>query len=107
MVAPKGSAVNSATGLAWNNSFGLRSRLGVHSFRGGLDEVCYSLWLRHVDRVTAGHIHCSCTGAFGHELLGGRWNHFVVGRDEIPGGLLFPRRTGNLSTQCFNTPRHL
>src|SRR2546423_14439986 len=66
----------------WRRSPSLVRR-HLHSFYGCFDERSHRIWLRHVDRVTARYLDDWRTCAFGHETLGRRWFHAVVGVDQV------------------------
>src|SRR4030042_6983560 len=60
-------------------------------FSGGLfDERGHRIRLRHVDRVTARDLDDSRTRALGHEALSRRWDHLVVGGNQVPDRLGLP-----------------
>src|SRR3989442_15949285 len=63
----------------------------LNSFDGFFDERSHRIWLRHVDRVTARYLDDCRTCALGHETLGRRWDHLVVGGDQVPARLGLPR----------------
>src|SRR6266446_7441469 len=85
---PKGNCAVCESPLA------LGTGLFARSFGGGFDQVRNGGWLRDVDRMAARHLDDGGAGALGHETLGGRRNHFVVGDDQIPTRLGPPcRRT--------------
>ena len=47
------------------------------------------------------------TRALGHKVLGRRWNHLILGGDQIPTRLGPPCRLTDRATECLDTPRNL
>src|SRR4029077_20002520 len=82
----------------------LSSGRGLHTFGGFFDKSCDSLGLRHVDGMATLDLSDRRTGPPGHETLGIRWNHLVVGNDEVPTRLGFPRRFTDLAAQSLHAP---
>jgi len=46
-----------------------------HSFRSGFNQLCNSVWLRHVNRMAARCLDDCRNSALCHETLGRRWDH--------------------------------
>src|SRR5258705_499092 len=69
-----------------------RRRASVPRARGDgpADQVGDGLRLGHVDGVAAGRLADGGAGTFGHRALGGRWDHAVVGGDQVPARLGAP-----------------
>ena len=85
----------------------LGSGLFGHSFRSGFNQLCNSVWLRHVNRVAARYLDDCRTSALCHETLRRRWDHLVLGGDQIPTRLSPPCRMTDRSIECFGAPRDL
>src|SRR6266404_4963270 len=85
----------------------LGTGLRVDSFSGALNQRCNGAWLRHINRVTARNLDDCRTRALGHETLGRRWNHLVVGNDQIPTWLGPPCRLTDRATERFDAPGNL
>src|SRR6266516_5397514 len=77
---------------------------GLHTLGGLFDKSCDSLGLRHVDGVAALDLSDRRASPPGHETLGIRWNHLVVGNDEVPTRLGSPRRFTDLAAQSLHAP---
>ena len=74
-------------------------------FTGGLfDERGHRIRLRHVDRVTARDLGDSRTRALGHEALGRRWDHLVVGSNQVPARLGLPSRLADRAAERVHAP---
>jgi hypothetical protein len=63
--------------------------------------------LRHVHGVTARSLNYSRAGPLGHGALGGRRDHQVLGRDQVPAWLGSPRRLADRPTEGVHAPRDL
>src|SRR6267378_2339278 len=58
---------------------------GALRFRRSLfNKICDCFWLRYVDGVTSLDLNDRSTRALGHSTLGVRWNHLVLGGDQVP-----------------------
>src|SRR6266849_4513487 len=77
---------------------------GLHTLGGLFDESCDSLGLRHVDGVAALDLNNRRTSPLGHGTLGIRWNHLVVGNDQVPTRLGFPRRFTDRAAESLHAP---
>src|SRR5439155_2024351 len=77
---------------------------GLHTLGGLFDKSCDSPRLRHVDGVAALDLSDRRASPPGHETLGIRWNHLVVGNDEVPTRLGSPRRFTDLAAQRLHAP---
>src|SRR6266699_3750994 len=65
---------------------------GALRFRRSLyNKICDRFWLRYVDGVTSLDLNDRSTRALGHSTLGVRWNHLVLGGDQVPAWLGPPR----------------
>src|SRR5215213_11940850 len=62
---------------------------------------------RHVDRVAARGLLDGRTRPLRHRALGGRGDHPVFSRDEVPAWLAPPCRLAHRTGQGFNSPRDL
>src|SRR5439155_5835838 len=62
----------------------LSSGGGLHTLRSLFDKRCDRLGLRHVDSMAALDLHDRRTCPLGHGTLGIRWDHLVVGGDQVP-----------------------
>src|SRR5437870_12450437 len=75
---------------------------------GGLrDDRGYCIGPRHVDRVTARNLFDCRARALGHETLGWRRNHLVLGYEQVPTRLRLPSRFTDRAAQRFDAPRNL
>jgi len=63
--------------------------------------------VRHVDGVTARCFGDGGSPALGHGALGGRRDHAVVGRDEVPTGSHPPGGLGHDAAESVHAPGHL
>src|SRR3982074_136385 len=64
----------------------------LNSFCGLFDQRSYCIRLRYVNRVTARYLDDGRPRTLGHKTLGRRWNHPIVGGDQVPARLGLPRR---------------
>src|SRR5713226_7390740 len=80
---------------------------GLHLRRGLFNKVCYSSWLRYVDGVTSLDLNDRSTRALGHGTLGVRWNHLVLGGDQVPARLGPPRGFADRAANGAHAPRNL
>src|SRR5882672_11447068 len=94
-------------GAAKRSSASSSTDLFVYSLGSLFNQLRNGVWLRHIDRVAARNLDDCRTGALGHETLGRRRNHLVLGGDQIPTGLGPPRRLTDRATECFDAPRDL
>src|SRR6267142_6893192 len=83
------------------------ARRRIRLFGSLFDERGDRIWLRYVDRVTAHDLDDCRTRALGHEVLGRRWDHLVVGGDQVPTRLGPPRRLADRTAECAHAPRDL
>src|SRR6266705_5157260 len=90
-----------------NDPLALGTGLFARSFGGGFDQVRNGGWLRDGDRMAARHLDDGGAGALGHETLGGWWNHFVVGYDQIPTRLVSPCGLTDGAAEGFDAPGDL
>ena len=60
--------------------------------------------LRHVDRVTASDLDDCRTRALGHETLSLRWDHFVIGSNQVLARLGYPSRLADRAVECVHAP---
>src|SRR5882724_1854883 len=75
---------------------------------GGLfDKLCDGSRLRDIDGVAALDLNDRGAGPLGHRTLGVRWDHLVVGGDQVPARLGPPRRFANSATKSRHAPRDL
>src|SRR5438132_12393591 len=77
---------------------------GLHTLGGLFDKSCDSLGLRHVDGVAALDLSDRRASPPGHETLGIRWNHLVVGNDQVPTRLGLPRPFTDLAAESLHAP---
>ncbi len=85
----------------------LLSSSSLH-FPGGLfNESCHSSRLRDVDGVAALDLNDRGARPLGHGTLGVRWDHPVIGGDQVPARLGPPRRFANCATESRHAPRSL
>src|SRR5229473_6573010 len=82
----------------------LGSSGGLHTPGGLFDKSCDSLGLRHVDGMAALDLNHRRARPLGHGTLGIRWNHLVVGSDQVPARLGLPRRLTDLTAESLQTP---
>src|ERR1700686_408541 len=82
----------------------LSSGRGLHTFGGFFDKSCDSLGLRHVDRMATLDLNDRGASPLGHGTLGIRWNHLVIGNDQVPTRLAFPRRFTALAVESLHAP---
>src|SRR6267378_5058171 len=80
---------------------------GLHTFGSLFDKTCDSLWLRHVDGMAALDLNDRRARPLGHGTLGIRWDHLVVGDDQVPARLGLPRRFTDLAAESLHAPRDL
>src|SRR5438132_1217677 len=85
----------------------LSSSGGLHTLGGLFDKRCDSLWLRHVDGMAALDLNHRRARPLGHGTLGIRWDHLVVGGDQVPARLGLPRRFTDPAAESLHTPRDL
>src|SRR5207245_468412 len=80
---------------------------GLHLRRSLFYKICDGPWLRYVDGVTSLYLNDRSTRAFGHSTLGVRWNHLVLGGDQVPARLGPPRGFADRATNGPHAPRNL
>jgi hypothetical protein len=83
------------------------SRGGLHLRRSLFNKICDSSWLRYVDGVTSLDLNDRSTHALGHSTLGVRWNHLVLGGDQVPARFGPPRRFADRAANGPHAPRNL
>src|SRR5260370_33725065 len=64
---------------------------GLRLRRSLFNKICDRSWLRYVDGVASLDLNDRSTRALGHGTLGVRWNHPVLGGDQVPARLDPPR----------------
>src|SRR6266550_3470462 len=65
---------------------------GALRFRRSLfNKICDRFWPRYVDGVASLDLNDRSTRAPGHGTLGVRWNHLVLGGEQVPARLRPPR----------------
>src|SRR5712664_1992608 len=74
---------------------------------GLLNKSCDSTGLRYVDGVAALDLNDRRTGPLGHGTLGLRWDHLVLGGDQVPARLGSPRRFADRAANGPHAPRDL
>src|SRR6266436_5726985 len=81
---------------------------GALRFRRSLfNKICDRFWLRYVDGVTSLDLNDRSTRALGHSTLGVRWNHLVLGGDQVPARLGSPRGLADRAANSPCAPRNL
>src|SRR5882672_7080100 len=80
---------------------------GLRLFSGLLNKSCDSTGLRYVDGMAALDLNDRRTGPLGHGTLGLRWDHLVLGRDQVPARLGPPRRFADRAANGPHAPRDL
>src|SRR6266705_4171709 len=81
---------------------------GALRFRRSLfNKICDRFWLRYVDGVTSLYLTDRSTRALGHSKLGVRWNHLVLGGDQVPARLRPPRGFADRAANGPCAPRNL
>src|SRR6266853_2908206 len=75
--------------------------------RSLFNKICDRFWLRYVDGVTSLDLDDRSTRALGHGTLGVRWNHPVLGGDQVPARLGPPRRFADRAANGAHAPRDL
>src|SRR5258707_3753566 len=81
---------------------------GGHRLRRSLfNKICDSSWLRYVDGVASLDLNDRSTRALGHSTLGVRWNHLVLGGDQVPARLGPPRGFADRAANGPHAPRNL
>src|SRR5260370_2088281 len=83
------------------------SRGGLHLRRSLFNKICDSSRLRYIDSVAALDLNDRSTGALGHSTLGVRWNHLVLGGDQVPARLGPPRWFADRAANGTHAPRNL
>src|SRR5713101_2280395 len=83
------------------------SRGGLHLRRSLFNKICDSSWLRYVDGVTSLDLDDRSTRALGHGTLRVRWNHLVLGGDQVPARLGPPRGFADRAANGPHAPRNL
>src|SRR4029077_13311884 len=83
------------------------SRGGLHLRRRLVSKICDRSWLRYVDGVTSLDLNDRGTRALGHSTLGVRWNHLVLGGDQVPARLGPPRGFADGAANRSHAPRNL
>src|SRR6266849_2487658 len=83
------------------------SRGGLHLRRSLFNKICDSSWLRYVDGVASLDLNDRSTRALGHSTLGVRWNHLVLGGDQVPARLGPPRGFADRAANGPHAPRNL
>src|SRR5229473_2073617 len=79
----------------------------LHLRRSLFYKICDSSWLRYVDGVTSLDLNDRSTRALGHGTLGVRWNHLVLGGDQVPARLGPPRGFADHAANGPHAPRNL
>src|SRR5260370_18191952 len=82
-------------------------RGGLHLRRSLFNKICDSSWLRYVDGVASLDVNDGSTRALGHGTLGVRWNHLVLGGDQVPARLGPPRGFADRAANGPHAPRNL
>src|SRR5260370_2126836 len=93
--------------MAFSFQVAYLSRGGLHLRRSLFNKICDSSWLRYVDGVTSLDLNDRSTRALGHNTLGVRWNHLVLGGDQVPARLAPPRRFADRAANGAHAPRNL
>src|SRR5258708_3263350 len=75
--------------------------------RSLFNKICDSSWLRYVDGVASLDLNDRSTRALGHSTLGVRWNHPVLGGDQVPARLGAPRGFADRAANGPHAPRNL
>src|SRR5258706_4478445 len=75
--------------------------------RSLFNKVCDRFWLRYVDGVASLDLNDRSTRALGHSTLGVRWNHPVLGGDQVPARLGPPRGFADRAANGPHAPRNL
>src|SRR6266480_327467 len=77
-------------------------------FRRSLfNKICDRFWLRYVDGVASLDLNDRSTRALGHGTLGVRWNHPVLGGEQVPARLRPPRGFADRAANGPHAPRNL
>src|SRR4029077_10422413 len=82
----------------------LSSGGGLHTLGGLFDKSCERLRLRHIDGMAALDLNDRRARPLRHGTLGIRWDHLVVGSDQVPARLRLPRRLTDLTAESLQTP---
>src|SRR5260370_17576422 len=93
--------------MAFSFQVAYLSRGGLHLRRSLFNKICDSSWLRYVDGVTSLDLNDRSTRALGHGTLGVRWNHLVLGGDQVPARLGPPRGFADRAANGPHAPRNL
>src|SRR6266853_5949063 len=81
---------------------------GALRFRRSLfNKICDRFWLRYVDGVASLDLNDRSTRAPGHGTLGVRWNHLVLGGEQVPARLGPPRGFADRAANGPHAPRNL
>src|SRR6266576_2389264 len=81
---------------------------GALRFRRSLfNKICDRFWLRYVDGVASLDLNDRSTRALGHGTLGVRWNHLVLGGEQVPARLRPPRGLADRAANGPHAPRNL
>src|SRR5229473_856621 len=80
---------------------------GLHLRRSLFNKICDRFWLRYIDGVAALDLNDRSTRALGHGTLGVRWNHLVLGGDQVPARLGPPRGLADRAANGPHAPRNL
>src|SRR5258707_4508448 len=81
---------------------------GGHRLRRSLfNKICDRSWLRYVDGVTSLDLNDRSTSALGHSTLSVRWNHPVLGGEQVPARLGPPRGFADRAANGPHAPRNL
>src|SRR5260370_21398390 len=75
--------------------------------RSLFNKICDRSWLRYVDGVASLDLNDRSTRALGHSTLGVRWNHLVLGGDQVPARLDPPRGFADRAANGPHAPRNL
>src|SRR5258708_37078068 len=75
--------------------------------RSLFNKICDRSWLRYVDGVASLDLNDGSTRALGHSTLGVRWNHLVLGGDQVPARLRPPRGFADRAANGPHAPRNL
>src|SRR6266481_3173239 len=80
---------------------------GLRLRRSLFNKICDRSWLRYVDRVASLDLNDRSTRALGHGTLGVRWNHPVLGGEQVPARLRPPRGFADRAANGADAPRNL
>src|SRR5437762_6065173 len=75
--------------------------------RSLFNKICDRSWLRYVDGVASLDLNDRSTRALRHGTLGVRWNHPVLGGEQVPARLRPPRGFADRAANGPHAPRNL